>query len=272
VEQLCARNACRIVHFMAHDRVSFGGSIIATGILYAWLAFRPLRRGEAWAWWTLLFSGICGFLSFPTYLGHSYLDPLHGLATLLLLPIFLLGLILSWRGLIEPKNLTAVCHDIRWVRSLNRENFGRLAVSFSAFGMLSGGLVIAFVGMTSVFVSQDLQFMQTTTAELNALNPKLIPLIAHDRAGFGGGLFSCGVAIAWALWCGVRPGERELWWALFTAGVIGFGTAIVVHTAVGYTDFIHLLPAYSGALAFLLGMFLLYPPLCRRQRNSQGIS
>jgi dihydroorotate dehydrogenase len=46
VEELCAHNQCRIVHFMAHDRVSFGGSIMSIGTIYLWLAFGPLRRGS----------------------------------------------------------------------------------------------------------------------------------------------------------------------------------------------------------------------------------
>jgi hypothetical protein len=37
-DELCAVNECRIVHFMIHDRVSFGGSIIGVGTLYLWLA------------------------------------------------------------------------------------------------------------------------------------------------------------------------------------------------------------------------------------------
>jgi hypothetical protein len=30
---LCALNECRIVHFIFHDRVSFGGTLMAVGIL-----------------------------------------------------------------------------------------------------------------------------------------------------------------------------------------------------------------------------------------------
>ena len=30
-QDLCRLNQCRIVHFMFHDRVSFGGSLIAVG-------------------------------------------------------------------------------------------------------------------------------------------------------------------------------------------------------------------------------------------------
>src|SRR5215510_8995282 len=60
-DQLCALYRCRIVHFMFHDRVSFGGALIAVGTLYIWLAEFPLRRGEAWSWWLLVVSGAVGF-------------------------------------------------------------------------------------------------------------------------------------------------------------------------------------------------------------------
>src|SRR5438105_8207498 len=51
--ELCALGECRVVSFMVHDRATFGGVLIAIGTLYLWLAEFPLRRGAAWAWWTL---------------------------------------------------------------------------------------------------------------------------------------------------------------------------------------------------------------------------
>src|SRR5260370_16712177 len=90
--QLCAINECRIVHFMFHDRVSFGGVLIAIGTLYLWLAEFPLRHRQAWAWWLFLASGVLGFSSFLAYLGYGYLDTSHGVATLGLLPFFVLVL------------------------------------------------------------------------------------------------------------------------------------------------------------------------------------
>lgn len=70
-QELCAINECRIVHFMIHDRVSFGGALFAVGTLYLWLAAFPLRRGEAWAWWLFGLSGLIGFASFLLYLGPT---------------------------------------------------------------------------------------------------------------------------------------------------------------------------------------------------------
>src|SRR5688572_24412729 len=50
-EGLCAINDCRVVLFMFHDRVAFGGTLIAIGSLYMWLSEFPLREGQSWAWW-----------------------------------------------------------------------------------------------------------------------------------------------------------------------------------------------------------------------------
>ncbi len=262
MRELCDRNACRIVHFLAHDRVSFGGSIIAVGALYLGLASGPLRRGAAWAWWTLAVSGVLGFASFLTYLGFGYLDVWHGRATLLLLPVFIAGLARTWPTLERPRGPATLFRGGAPAWRWSPAGLGRLLVAFSAFGMIAGGLVIMFVGMTRVFVPQDLEYIGTTVESLNALNPRLVALIAHDRAGFGGGLCSGGLAVMITLFRGARPGARGLWIALCVAGSVGFATAIGIHPIVGYMSFTHLLPAYAGALAFLVGIALLRRPMC----------
>jgi hypothetical protein len=89
---LCDLHQCRIVHFIFHDRVSFGGTLLAIGILYLWLLAFPLRGGEEWAWWTLLISGTVGFSSFLAYLLYGYLDTWHATATIGMLPLYLVGM------------------------------------------------------------------------------------------------------------------------------------------------------------------------------------
>jgi hypothetical protein len=95
--------------------------------------------------------------------------------------------------------------------------------------------------------------------ELHALNPRLVPLIAHDRAGFGGAVCSCGIALFFCVRCG-EP-SRGLWRALALAGLAGFGPAIAVHPAVGYADPVHLAPAVVGAVLYFLGLLLTYRPM-----------
>jgi hypothetical protein len=199
-------------------------------------------------------SGAIGFASFLAYLGYGYLDSWHGFATLFLLPIFLVGLYRS-RALVRPpasaKSILRPGAPMPLQTSFGR---GRLLLLLTACALVLGGMIIMTVGMTDVFVPTDLEFMHTTADELAAANPHLIPLIAHDRAGFGGGVCCCGMTMFWCVYCS-RP-CRSLWQALWVMGAAGFGTAIGVHFPIGYTTPIHLAPAFVGATMFIFGMAL----------------
>jgi hypothetical protein len=245
--ELCALQSCRILHFMIHDRISFGGVIVAIGVLYMWLALFPLRRRESWAWWALALSSLTGFLSFLSYLGYGYLDTWHGAATLALVPLFVVGLVRTRRlrrDTVAPNSL-----DLR-----SGPGIGRALLLLSSIGISAAGLTIMTVGMTRVFVPQDLEFIGMTRAAVSAINPHLVALIAHDRAGFGGALASFGVAM-FACLRYARP-SRALWQALTIAGVAGFGTAVGVHPAIGYLSVTHLGPAVVGCFVFAAGLAL----------------
>src|SRR2546427_12110358 len=124
-QALCAVNQCRIVHFMFHDRVAFGGSLIAIGSLYLWMAEFPLRNHEAWAWWLFVVSGLSGFGSFLAYLGYGYLDTWHGAATLLLIPFFIIGLLRSRSLLNKPEGLASLFKSENSARWLSPFGVGR---------------------------------------------------------------------------------------------------------------------------------------------------
>jgi hypothetical protein len=250
-DQLCAIGSCRVVAFMFHDRVAFGGVLIAIAVLYLWLSTVPLAAGAAWAWWTILVSGAVGFLSFLSYLGYGYLDRWHGVGSAFLAPLFAAGVIRS-HALLRGRPVGSAGLIFRAVD--RRGRLGQAALVATGLGMLLAGATILVVGMTRVFVPQDLAFMGLTVADLHAINPRLVPLIAHDRAGFGGGLFCCGsIVTACALFA--RP-SRSLRQALALAGLAGFGAAIGVHVVVGYTDVLHLAPAVAGAALFVVGLVL----------------
>ena len=263
-EDLCDVNECRVVHFMFHDRVSFGGSLIALAALYLWLAEFPLRSRERWAWWALLVSGVLGFGSFLTYLGYGYLDTWHGAATLLLLPCFV-GALWRLRSMVNsPPDLTGEDHNphviltpAKWAAWPTAAGLGRACLLMSALGTIGAGITIQIVGMTSVFVPSDLVFMGISTAKLNEINPRLIPLIAHDRAGFGGGIATAGFLVVAVIWF-ARP-CRSLWQALFVAGIVGWTSAIGIHPVIGYTDTLHLAPAVIGAVLYFTGLALVWP-------------
>ncbi|HEY7327400.1 MAG TPA: hypothetical protein VH592_07170 [Gemmataceae bacterium] len=262
---LCALHGCRIVHFMIHDRVSFGGAVTAIGILYLWLVESPLRRGQVWAWWALLLSGIVGFASFFAYLGYGYLDSWHGVATLTLLPCFLLGLTASPSPFSTHRNIHCLFRpSVRWPYD-SLAGLGRLCLLATAIALMAAGLTILVVGMTRVFVPQDLAYMGVRVEELHALNPRLVPLIAHDRAGFGGAVCSCGAALFLCVWCGTP--SRSLWCVLALVGAVGFGTAIGIHPAVGYNDAVHLAPAVVGSITYLTGLLLTFRPYALQKRR-----
>jgi len=258
-EQLRGIQNCRVVYFMFHDRVSFGGALIAIGSLYIWLAEFPLRKGEAWAWWLFVISGIAGFGSFLGYLGYDYLDSWHGIATLLLIPFFIGGLVKCFSHLQAPKSISAITKSATNVPWSSPFGIGRALLLVTAAGMIAGGFTVMVVGMTKVFVSQDLQFIGLPAVAIRAINPRLIPLIAHDRAGFGGAICTTGIVVLSCVWC-AKP-SRSLWQVLFLAGAVGFASAIGVHPAVGYLNLVHLAPALLGAICFLVGIALCYRPM-----------
>ena len=255
---LCGINQCKVVHFMFHDRVSFGGVLIAIGTLYLWLMQFPMRRGEEWAWWVFAVSGVAGFLTFLAYLGYGYLDTWHGVATLGLLPLYVGGMwktralraakAQGWRSLLAPG--TPLEHGTRRGR-------GRLCLLLAGLGMTGAGVVIMLVGMTVVFVPEDVSYLGLSPAQLNAINARLVPLIAHDRAGFGGGLISCGLMLFLTLW--KAPLTPDLWQAVLFAGAVGFGCAIGVHYPIGYLIVTHLAPAWAGAMLYGVGLALSLP-------------
>jgi len=256
--ELCSVHGCRIVHFMVHDRVSFGGTLIAIGMVYLWLVAGPMSRGELWSWQLLAASGGVGFASFLTYLGYGYLDTWHGAATAILAPLFLAGLIVTRRRIAWiPDGRSWAAWPTWFTTRRDRQSLARSLLLAVAIGMLGGGLTIAMVGMTCVFVPQDLTFLNVNRTELEALNPRLVPLIAHDRAGFGGAVCCCGVVLAGVVWRATL--DRAAIQAIAIAGGVGFGSAIMIHPAIGYNDLFHITPAIAGAALFVTGLLSLRP-------------
>jgi hypothetical protein len=261
--QLSVYQEGTITKFMFHDRISFGGSIMAVGFLYMWLAEFPLRHGQAWAWYLFLFSGVIGFGSFLTYLGYGYLDTWHGGATIMLLPFFATGLIRSY-SIVKD---TASLKDIFVVREKfdyrSMYGIGKIFLLFSSLGIFFAGSTIMIVGMTTIFVPQDLEYMNITVCGIEKISSKLKPLIAHDRAAFGGGLSTIGLLYFFI----IRRADPvvNLWQIILLSMGIGFITAIGVHYLIGYTDTVHLLPAYFGAATSTIGLALTYKKIHKKE-------
>lgn len=240
----------RLLMFMFHDRVAFGGTLLAIGSAYWWLSEFPLRSGQPWAWWAFAVSGAGGFASFLTYLGYGYLDRWHAAGTILLLPVFVAGLLRSRSCIPGGLRIRQI-----WNAAPRSEPrmalYGRLLIQACAIGLVLAGATIMVVGMTAVFVPQDLGFIGMTRSRIASISPMLVPVIAHDRAGFGGGLLSCGVLIVFMT--RHAPLSLSFLEVLGMMGLFGFGAALGVHVAIGYLDFVHLAPAYLGLVLFISG-------------------
>jgi dihydroorotate dehydrogenase len=249
-EQLFALNP-NIINFMAHDRMTLAGTMISGGILYMQLARHGVRYGIHWARKAINLAGIIGFLGILLFIGYGYFDWLHGLFWIILFPVFYLG----WKKTREIRETSSSRNrgnHSAWKKGLR----GQLAFVTLGFSFVLGGIVIATIGVTNVFVSTDLLYICMTPEQLNEVTGRLIPLIAHDRAGFGGALVSVGLLVlTLALW-GFHQGEKWVWYTFLFGGIPAFSAGILTHFVIGYTTFIHLVPAYIALIIYLTGLVL----------------
>ncbi len=247
-----------LVDFMFHNRAAWGGSLLALGTVWLWLVAYPLGQGIRASWWILLTFGIVGFSTFLAFLGYGYLDTWHATATVALLPLFLAGMLRARRCL-KPTQ-TALTQR-------GSTSAGTWVLRFYASGLLLSGAIVLGVGMTVVYVPQDLAFIESCGADLDLFSDRLLPVIAHDRASFGGGLLTLGMTLLLVL--AKFPLTRSLWETIALSGFFGFGAAIGIHFHIGYTDFIHLAPAYAGAAIWLAGLAMTYRE--SHDRQSSGL-
>ncbi|WLR42110.1 dihydroorotate dehydrogenase [Bacillus carboniphilus] len=243
----------RILLFMSHDRMTLAGTMISGGIVYMSLARHGVRKGLLWTKQAIDIAAIVGFLGIFSFIGYGYFDWLHLVFWLLLIPFYLLGFIKT-KGLTNTPSSTNLRNNKWWKLSL----VGQLFFVILGFSFVIGGLVISYIGVTNVFVSTDLLYLCMPPEILDEFNQRLIPVIAHDRAGFGSALLSVGLLVLMlALW-GFQQGNRWMWWTLFVGGLPAFFTGIWIHFKIGYTTFIHLLPAYFALFLFVIGLILSY--------------
>lgn len=241
--QLTALNP-RLLPFMTHDRVSLAGTMISIGIFYAALAWFGIRRGAHWAYVTVIASASVGFFTFFFFLGFGYFDPFHAFVTAILTQFTLLCMTMQAS---PPQPLQPEWRESpAWRRGL----WGQLIFILIGAGLTGAGLVISFIGCTSVFVETDLEFMHTTATQLRLSYERLVPLVAHDRASLGGMLIANGVAIWLSAQWGFRAGASWLWNALAWGGNLAFALAVAIHVVVGYHSPLHLAPAMAGLIAW----------------------
>ncbi|MGW0203207.1 hypothetical protein, partial [Nonomuraea sp. NPDC003201] len=246
-----------LVHFLRHDRITLAGTMVAVGVLYLGLTAGGMRRGWPWAREAYLVSGAIGFAAVPYLFTHGYVEPLHTALAVVLLPMFLAA---ARRPRERP----------RWTsrpdgpeRERRRALTGQLLMVITGAGLFVGGVAVSAVGLGGVFVPSDLEYLGTGPDALRAAaGTRLLPFVAHDRAGFGGALLAAAAAITLLSAWGWRRGESWVWWTLALAAVAGFVPAVLTHLAIGYVDLWHLAPVLFGMALTATALALSRPYLC----------
>jgi hypothetical protein len=246
---------------MTHDRLTLAGTMLSIAVMYVALSLFGMRRGHHWAQRALTVSALIGFLSFFSFLGFGYLDPFHAFVTVVLFQLFVQAVVLpvetARRRLPSPRlDNDRVWHLAQW---------GQLAFVLQALGLLGGGATILAIGMTSVFVPSDVAFLGISPHQLHGFDPELVPLIAHDRAAFGGMLLAGGMALLLTTLWSHRAGDRWLWWTYLLTVLPPYLMTLAIHFRIGYTDQIHLAPVYLGILLMTVGLALNGPFLLRSE-------
>jgi dihydroorotate dehydrogenase len=156
--------------------------------------------------------------------------------------------------------------------SWKKSQLGQSMFVISGMCLLSAGIVISTIGMNGVFVPEDLMFFSLTPEQISAFNEKLTPLIAHDRAGFGGALISEGFLLLTITLWGYKEGAKWIWWTLALGGLPGFLTGIGTHFMIGYDNHFHLSPAYLLFVFYIVGLFYSYPYLSGSKKQPLSLN
>ena len=243
----------RLIQFMAHDRVSLAGVMLAIAGLYLGFGYGGIKRGILWARTAVLASAGFGFASFFLFLGFGYFDPFHGFVTAIMFQLFL-------QCLINPLSQTECSAAVgpRETRAWRRGQWGQFLLVVHGVGLLAAGLVITSVGCLDVFVTTDLAFLGASKQGIAELSDRLIPLIAHDRVSMGATLVSAGIPYLYAALYGIGQGRRWVWWTLALSGYPAYLVTLGVHFTIGYTDGLHLFPVWMGIGLLSGGLALCY--------------
>lgn len=243
-----------ILSFMSHDRMALAGTMISGGIIYIQLARHGIKANLHWAKIAFHSAAIIGFIGIFLFIGYGYFDWLHGLFWVILLPIYYFSF-KEGKGVIGSPSSSHGQNDKAWKYGL----YGQLMFVMLGFLIVVGGIVISTIGVSKVFVSTDLSFLCMSPEMLESISQNLIPVIAHDRAGFGSALVSVGLLVLMISLWGFRQGEGWIWNTLAIGAMPAFIAGIGTHIYIGYTPFIHLLPVYLLVILYLLGLVFSYP-------------
>lgn len=231
--------SARLENFIVHNRSCLGGALLGLGFAYLWLARGPVRRKEVWSNYALVAAALVE--CFGAFARSALV--LIGMAAAA--AVIAIGVFHRRREMLTPLARA-------WIWS--PAGISRMLLTIWALGYLCGGVAIAVLGSTAVFVAEDLDYLCIQPASYGALNfADTLKSISIDRTRFGVGLLATGLLLLPGVWHGIRPGDRSLLRIGIAVVAVDLLTVIGFHYVIGYTAFTHLVPFIAKDAAFILG-------------------
>lgn len=127
--------------------------------------------------------------------------------------------------------------------------------------MLGGGLLALVLGATRVVLPYDESMSGMSRAQIDAVNPRLLLFMAHDRISLAGTMISIGIFYMALAWFGIRRGEHWAHVTVVKSAIVGFFT-FFFFLGFGYFDPFH---AFVTAIMTQFTLLCMVTPLSPRQ-------
>jgi hypothetical protein len=167
--------------------------------------------------------------------GGGLHEPLHGLAFFAAgadLALIDSGLVFSGPGLIKRINEAIIAEQVRvgvpasdgllpdGITSPAR--FAWFWIWLMGLAMFFGGILALGIAGTRVVLPYDEHFVGLTRAQLDAINPRLLAFMTHDRGTLAGTMLAVGILYSGLGWHAVRRGYHWAWVAVLASALTGF--------------------------------------------------
>jgi hypothetical protein len=120
-------------------------------------------------------------------------------------------------------------------------------------GLIVGGLVALAITFGPVLLWYDRNFLNMSISELDAVSPRLVPFLQHDRVTMSGTMIGLGVLYLALAFGGMRRGRVWARDALLISGAIGF-LSVFYFLGFGFADPLHIMSSIVLLPFFVLAV------------------
>ena len=149
---------------------------------------------------------------------------------------------------------------------------GAIVMLIAALAFIGYGVVFLFRNFFGTGFELGVDTINgVTRADLNSLNPAIVPYIGHLHVATAGFIAATGITVAALAWYGVQRGEWWAWVTAVAAPVVGLVVALPMHYYGLFNhDWVtHLGPIYLATLVFVVGALMALRGLLQKP-SAQG--